>query len=75
MSQRTPPQDLDRRLPSPAEKAVLRHWVQDGILEFVAEGNTGFNEDGNWRIRLSDSTLYVEAHTGGTWVEIVKHEA
>jgi hypothetical protein len=75
MTQQTPPQDIDRLLPSPAGKALLLHWIQDGILEFVAEDNTNFNEDGNWRLRAAGNTLYIEYHTGGSWTEIARHEA
>ena len=32
------------RLPSPAENAVLSETRGDSILEFVADGNTGFEK-------------------------------
>lgn len=70
MNSITSRQDIDRLLPAHTEKAALRHLAQDGILEFVAASNTGFNEDGNWRLRLSttDGYFYTEYHTGGSWV-------
>jgi hypothetical protein len=50
--------------------------VQDAELELVADGNTGFDQDGNWRIRIDASgDLVIEVRDGGSWVEQASWEA
>jgi hypothetical protein len=36
----------------------------------VADGNVGFDEDGNWRIRIdSAGDLVIEVRDSGSWVQ------
>jgi hypothetical protein len=44
--------------------------VEGAELELVAEGNAGFGEDGNWRIRIDGrGDLVMEVRDSGSWVE------
>jgi hypothetical protein len=62
--------EIDALLPTDQEKLTLRHLVNDAELELVAEGNTGFDQDGNWRIRIDGGgRLVIEVRDGGSWVE------
>ena len=65
--------DIDARLPTLQEKQALRKVVENAELELVAEGNAGFGEDGNWRIRIDSSgDLVVEVREGGSWAQQAK---
>lgn len=60
--------EIDARLPSLQEKQTLRNLVQNAELELVADGNTGFDQDGNWRIRVdSNGDLVIEVRDAGSW--------
>lgn len=62
--------DIDARLPSAQEKDALRNLVQHAEIELVADGNAGFDQDGNWRIRIDSSgDLVIELRDSGTWTE------
>jgi len=62
--------DIDARLPMLQEKQALRNIVQDAELELVVDGNTGFDQDGNWRIRIDASgDLVIEVREAGAWAE------
>jgi hypothetical protein len=62
--------DVDARLPSLQEKQALRNLVRNAELELVADGNTGFDQDGNWRIRIDGSgELVIEVRDSGSWVQ------
>jgi hypothetical protein len=62
--------DIDARLPTLQEKQSLRKFVENAEFELVADGNVGFNEDGNWRIRIDGSgDLMIEVRDAGSWVE------
>jgi hypothetical protein len=62
--------DIDARLPTLQEKETLRNLIQNAELELVADGNTGFDQDGNWRLRVNGSgDLVIEVRASGAWVE------
>jgi hypothetical protein len=62
--------DIDARLPSSQEKRALRNLVHKAELELVADGNTGFDQDGNWRLRIGSSgNLVIEVRDSGAWAE------
>jgi hypothetical protein len=62
--------DIDARLPTLQEKETLRNLALNAELELVADGNVGFDEDGNWRIRIDSSgNLVIEVRSSGSWVE------
>jgi hypothetical protein len=61
--------DIDARLPSLQEKQALRNLLRNAEIELVADGNSGFDQDGNWRIRIDSSgDLVMEARDSGAWV-------
>jgi hypothetical protein len=61
---------IDAALPTPQEKLALRNLVENAELELVADGNAGFDEDGNWRIRIDSSgDLVIEVRDSGSWVQ------
>ena len=61
--------EIDVRLPTEQEKLALRNLVDEATLELVPEGNTGFDQDGNWRLRIDGAgDLVVEVREGGAWV-------
>jgi hypothetical protein len=65
---RTPHRDVDQRLPSPDEKRTLQKLLREQKLEIVAEGNTDFDQDGNWRLVIdSGGNLDLEKRESGTW--------
>jgi hypothetical protein len=66
---------IDDRLPLAQEKQALRNLVANAEIELVPDGNTGWDQDGNWRIRI-DSTgdLVIECRGSGSWVQQAKFE-
>jgi hypothetical protein len=59
---------IDAQLPSRPEKRTLRNIVANAELELIASGNTGFDQDDNWRIRIDGSgNLVIECRVSGTW--------
>jgi hypothetical protein len=61
--------DIDAHLPTDQEKQTLRNVVDNAELELVKDGNTGFDQDGNWRIRIDSSgDLVIEVRDSGSWV-------
>ena len=61
---------IDLQLPTPQEKQSLRNLLDNAELEFVQDDNTGFDQDGNWRIRIDSSgDLVIEVRTAGSWVQ------
>ena len=66
---RTPHREIDQQLPTSDEKQTLQKLLQDQKLEIVAEGNTGFDQDGNWRLVIdSGGNLDLEKRVSGSWV-------
>ncbi len=62
--------DIDAHLPSDQEKLTLRNIVDNAELELVKDGNTAFDQDGNWRIRInSTGDLVIEVRDSGSWVQ------
>jgi hypothetical protein len=62
--------DIDAALPTRQEKNVLRNLAENAQLEFIASGNSGFDEDGNWRFRIdSNGDLVLEVRDSGSWVQ------
>ena len=62
--------DIDGRLPTLQEKLALRNQVENAQIELVADGNLGFDEDGNWRIRIdTNGDLLIEIRASGSWVQ------
>jgi len=61
--------EIDAQLPSDQEKQTLHNLLINAELEFVAAGNTGFDQDGNWRVRIdSAGDLVIEVRHAGAWV-------
>jgi hypothetical protein len=61
--------EIDAHLPTDQEKQTLHNMLVNAELELVAAGNTGFDQDGNWRIRIdSAGDLVIEVHDSGEWV-------
>ena len=61
--------DIDARLPTLQEKETLRNLIQNAELELVPSGNTGFDQDGNWRLRIDNGRdLVIEVRDNGSWV-------
>jgi hypothetical protein len=68
--------EIDTYLPSDQEKQTLRNVVKNAELELVADDNTGFDQDGNWRIRIDSSgDLVIEVRDSGSWTQQAKFEA
>jgi len=68
--------DIDAQLPTSQEKHTLRNVVDNAELELVADGNAGFDEDGNWRLRIDNSgDLVIEVRDSGSWVEAASFTA
>ena len=68
--------DIDQHLPAAQEKRALRNLVQNAEIELVADGNSGWDEDGNWRIRIDSSgNLVIEVRDSGSWVQQAKWTA
>jgi hypothetical protein len=68
--------DIDQALPTLQEKQALRNLVANAELELVADGNSGWDEDGNWRIRIDSSgDLVIEVRDSGSWVQQAKWSA
>jgi len=68
-SGRTPHREIDKRLPTPDEKRTLQKLLQDQKLEIIAEGNTDFDQDDNWRFVIDAAgNLDLEKRVGGSWV-------
>jgi hypothetical protein len=62
--------EIDAQIPTVQEKQTLRNLVRNAEIEMVADGNVGFDEDGNWRIRIdSAGDLVIEVRISGTWIE------
>jgi hypothetical protein len=62
--------DIDANLPTDPEKQTLRNVVDNAELELVKDGNTGFDQDGNWRLRIdTNGDLVIEVRDSGSWVE------
>ena len=62
--------DIDARLPTLQEKLALRNQVENAEIELVAPDNTGFDQNGNWRIRVdTNGDLIIEVRDSGSWVE------
>jgi hypothetical protein len=62
--------EIDAHLPSDQEKQTLRNLVDLAELELVADDNTGFDQDGNWRIRIDSSgDLVIEVRDSGSWTQ------
>ncbi|MFW6126128.1 MAG: hypothetical protein ACOC58_03395, partial [Chloroflexota bacterium] len=65
---RTPHRDIDKQLPSPDEKMTLQKLLREQKFEIVAEGNTRFDQDGNWRLVInSNGDLDLERRESGSW--------
>jgi hypothetical protein len=65
---RTAHREIDQRLPSPDEKRTLQKILREQKLEIIAEGNTGFDQDGNWRFVIDASgNLNLERRGSGIW--------
>ncbi|MEA3374931.1 MAG: hypothetical protein U9R72_01835 [Chloroflexota bacterium] len=65
---RTAHRDIDQQLPSPDEKRTLQKLLREQKLEIVAEGNTDFDQDGNWRLVINSSgDLDLERRESGSW--------
>jgi hypothetical protein len=68
--------DIDQALPTLQEKQALRNLVANAELELVADGNSGWDEDGNWRLRIDSSgDLVIEVRDSGSWVQQAKWSA
>ena len=68
-SGRTPHRDIDQRLPTTDEKITLQKVVREQKLEIIADGNTGFDQDGNWRFVIdSGGNLDLDKRVSGSWV-------
>jgi hypothetical protein len=66
---RTPHRDIDQRLPTPDEKRTLQKISREQKLEIIAEGNTGFDQDGNWRLVIdAGGNLDLEKRESGSWI-------
>lgn len=66
---RIPHREIDKRLPSLDVARTLQALLQDQKLEFIAEGNTDFDQDDNWRIMIDSSgDLVIEQRESGSWV-------
>jgi hypothetical protein len=62
--------DIDARLPTLQEKETLRNLIHNAELELVADGNTRFDQDGNWRLRIDSSgDLVIEVRDSGSWIQ------
>jgi hypothetical protein len=62
--------DIDARLPTLQEKETLRNLIQNAELELVAAGNTAFDQDGNWRLRINASgELVIEIRDSASWAQ------
>jgi hypothetical protein len=67
---RKPHREIDAMLPTAQEKLTLRNLVENAELELLAPGNTAFDQDGNWRIRIDPSGhLVIEVRSSGTWTQ------
>lgn len=61
--------EIDRLLPTDQQKQTLHNLLVNAELELVASGNTSFDQDGNWRIRIdSAGDLVIEVRDSGSWV-------
>ena len=61
---------IDLQLPTPQEKQSLRNLLDNAELEFIQDDNTGFDQDGNWRIRIDSSgDLVIEVRMAGSWAQ------
>ncbi|MFW6116776.1 MAG: hypothetical protein ACOC6F_03525 [bacterium] len=65
---RTPHRDIDNQLPSPDEKMTLQKLLREQKFEIVAEGNTDFDQDGNWRLVIDAAgNLHLDKRESGSW--------
>jgi hypothetical protein len=66
---RTAHREIDQWLPTPDEKRTLQKISRDQKLEIIAEGNTGFDQDGNWRLVIDAAgNLDLDKREAGSWV-------
>lgn len=62
--------EIDQYLPTARQKQTLRNLLANAELELVAPGNSGFDQDGNWRIRIDASgDLLLEVRSSGSWTQ------
>ena len=48
-----------------------RALVQNREPELIADGNTGFDQDGNWRLRIDGrGDFVIEARDSRSWVRL-----
>lgn len=68
-SGRIPHREIDHRLPTRNGARTLLNLLQSQELEIIASGNTAFDEDDNWRLRIDSSgDLVLEKRESGSWV-------
>ena len=60
--------EIDAQLPTDQEKQTLHNIAANAELELLVTGNSAFDQDGNWRLRIDgNGDLVIEARVGGTW--------
>ena len=68
-SGRTPHREIDLRLPTRNGARTLLNLLQSQELEIIASGNTAFDQDDNWRLRINSSgNLVLEKRESGSWI-------
>jgi hypothetical protein len=66
---RTAHREIDKRLPNPEEKRTLQKLILEQKLEFIADGNTDFDQDDNWRLVIDGSgNMDLDKRESGSWV-------
>lgn len=66
---REPHREIDQRLPTADQKTTLDQLTQDQKLEFIAAGNTDFDQDGNWRLVIdATGNMDLDKRESGSWV-------
>lgn len=66
-------QDIEKR---DQEIARRLNWLLERIetvhVEMVAEGNTGIEQDGNWKLLLRNGDFFIQKRVSGTWTDADK---